>query len=402
MNIYDYINWRGDLTFDRDPLNIVDNLLFTYAAYVDLREVIRNSEPITIRKAAEEFFKLHTEEECLKSGSLIAHAPVVFRRMSETARFGNILITDYVRAIDADQSQQFSAMHFVIDRKTDYIAFCGTDDTIVGWKEDFQLSYKTVRAQQLAAEYLNSTARKMFRNYIVGGHSKGGALAVYGAMEAAPAVKKKILAIYSNDGPGISSISLNDEKLAMIKDRMIKIIPQLSVFGLLFDNGEKKVVVVSDRSGLYEHDPVSWQVTGTDFVRGKLSDDCVVIQQVLMEFLDTMSIAEREDLVNEMYSAFVKADIVNTTDFTQKGIPVVFKFLKEVTSLNENARKSLDKLISVMRRILSEKAEDAVKKKVKDMSDSISDLLKSTGKKKDKEDTVTQQQQGTDDRSEEK
>lgn len=381
MNFYDYINWRGDLTFERDPFNIVDNLLFTYAAYVDLREVIKDGNPMTIHDAAEEYFKTHTEEECLKSGSLIAHAPVVFRRMGECARFRNLLITDYIRDIDEEASQQFSAMHFTIDKKTDYVAYCGTDDTIVGWKEDFQLSYKIVNAQIKAADYLNRTC-KAFHKYFVGGHSKGGNLAVYGAMKANKNVKNRIIRVYSNDGPGISDIAIDDKQFAEISNRMIKVLPEFSVFGMLFDNHEPKIVLKSSMNGLYEHDPVSWQVCGTDFVRGELSEDCMLIQDVLNDFLLTMTIAEREDLVNEMYSAFVKAGIENTTDFTQKGVPLVLKLLKEVTNLNENAGKSLEKLLQVLGKIVSERAEDAVKKKVMDVSEVLPGFIKNPIKKR--------------------
>jgi hypothetical protein len=379
MNFYDYLTWRGDLTFDRDQFNIVDNLLFAYSAYTDLREVITTDEPITVHEAAERFFKLHTEEECLKSGSLIAHAPVVLRRMGESRRFGDLLITDYVREIDEETSTQFSAMHFVINNRISYVAFCGTDDTIIGWKEDFQLSYKTVSSELKAAEYINRTADKMFHNYYVGGHSKGGTLAVYAAMEAKPSVKGKILKVYSNDGPGISDISVDKEKFETVRDRIVKIIPEFSVFGLLFDNGEEKKIVKTSKSGLYQHDPIGWQVSGTDFVCGTSSDYAPVIQDVLNEFLKTMTLAEREDLVNEMYSAFVKAGIENTTDFTKQGIPVLIKFLREVTSLNENARASLDKLLSVVKKMLSEKVGEAVKSKVNDVGDVVKNKVNDVG-----------------------
>ncbi len=379
MNIYDYLTWRGDLSFERDPFNDVDNLLFTYAAYTDLRKVLKKNEPVTIHMAAEAFFKLHTEEECLKSGSLIAEAPIILRRMGNTKRFGDILISDYVRDIDEERSQQFSAMHFLIDRKTSFIAYCGTDDTIVGWKEDFQLSYKTVSAELRAAEYINKTAVKMFHNYYIGGHSKGGTLAVYAAMEARPSIKEKILKIYSNDGPGISDISIDQQKYESIRNKIVKIIPQLSIFGLLFDNGEEKRVVKASKSGLYEHDPIAWQVSGTDFVQGTLSDYAALIQNILNEFLKTMTLAEREDLVNEMYSAFVKAGIENTTDFTKQGIPVLIKFLREVTNLNENARAALDKLLSVLRKMISERVEEAVKNKVNDVGGVVKNKVSDVG-----------------------
>ena len=383
MNIYDYLTWRGDLTFERDPFNDVDNLIFCYAAYTDLREVLKTGKPVTVRMAAEAFFKFHTEEECLKSGSLIAEAPIILRRMGQTKRFGNIKITDYIRDINEEDSRQFSAMHFKIDRIIDYIAFCGTDDTIIGWKEDFQLSYKTVTAQKMAAEYLNNTATKRFHRYYVGGHSKGGNLAVYGAMEAQDDVKKKIIKVYSNDGPGISAISMNEKNYEEIKEKTFKIIPEFSVFGLLFDNHEKRLVVKSEKSGLYEHDAVGWEVSGTSFVQGILSNDIVIIHDVLNEFLESMTLEERKELVDRLYSAFVNAGINNTTDFTKKGIPVLLKFLRQVTNLNENAGKSLEKLLGIIGKTVSEKAGDAVKKTVRNVSEAVPEFIKTNVFKKE-------------------
>ena len=390
MNFYDYLIWRGDLTFEQDGFNEVDNLLFAYSAYTDLREVIKPDEALTVHEADERFFALHTEEECLKSGSLIAHAPVVLRRMGASKRFGDLHITNYVREIDEDNDTQFSAMHFEISNRLTYVAFCGTDDTIIGWKEDFLMSYKVVNAQIMAAEYLNRTAVKNFHKYIVGGHSKGGNLAAYGAMKAKEQIKKKIVSVYSNDGPGISDFAMDKEEFAAIKDRMIKIIPELSVFGTLFENNEKKLVIQSEKSGLYQHDAVGWMVSGKEFVRGVKSQDSIVIQEVLNEFLNSLSVEEREKIVEEMYSAFVKAGIHNTTDFTQKGIPVVLKFVREVSRINETAGKLLDQLLQILMKMLSERAEDAVKTTVKNVTDAIPDFIKQplTEKAEDAAETV--------------
>ena len=388
MNMYDYLIWRGDLTFDRDPFNAVDNLLFSYAAYTDLREVITSDEPVTISQAIEAFFKLHTEEECLKSGSLIAHAPVIMRRMGASKRFGNVLITNYVRDINEQQSQQFSAMHFGIDKRTSYVAFCGTDDTIVGWKEDFQLSYKIVNAQLMAAEYLNRTVDKRLHRYIVGGHSKGGNLAVYGAMMATDAVKKKITAVYSNDGPGISDIAMDKKKFASIKGKLIKVIPEFSIFGLLFDNGEKRIVIESEKSGAYEHDAVGWMIQGNDFVRGTLSNDSLAIQDVVNAYLEALTLQEREELVDELYEAFVNAGIKNTTDFTQKGIPVILKFIREMTRLNDSADESVDKLVAIIKKTISEKASDKVKDIMNNIADSVPDFLKPASSREEEKKTT--------------
>ena len=381
MNMYDYLKWRGDLSFAQDGFNIVDNLLFSYACYTDLSEVIKEDETITLKEAAERYFETHKEEEVLKSGSFIAHAPVILRRMGESNRFGDVKMSGYIRNVDKSSTEQFSAVCFEYEPRKAYIAFCGTDDTIIGWKEDFQMSYKVINAQKKAVKYLNSVAKKPFFTYNVGGHSKGGTLAVYAAMKANKNIRKKLINVYSNDGPGLSGMSMDQEAYDSIKSRIIKIIPEFCIVGLLFDNEEDNLVIKSDKALMMQHDAVSWQILGTHFEEGKLAKESLLIHQGLFEFLNSMDISQREKLVTKMFETFDKAGIENTTDFTQKGFPLVIKFLKEVVSVDESARQSFIDLLSVFGKLASEKAGNTIRQKVKETTDQISELLNRDNKK---------------------
>lgn len=385
--MYDYLKWRGDLTFRQDGFNIVDNLLFAYACYTDLTEVVSEDETVTIHEAAERLFKLHTEEEMLDSGSLIAHAPVILRRMGESKRFGSLLISNYVRRVNEEETEQFSAMHFQIDPRTTYIAFCGTDDTIIGWKEDFMMSYKVIKAEKSAADYINHTAKKNFHHYYVGGHSKGGTLAAYAAMKASPAIKKKIINVYSNDGPGISPIAMDAVRFAAIQPKLIKVIPELSIVGSLFDNEDNKVIIKSSESLFWEHDAVGWQILGKDFERGTLTEESKLVREGVRDFLASMDMKQRKEWVDEMFLAFDKAGIVGVPDFSKKGLPILVKFIKEILSINDNAKDAFGKLGQVFGSLASERAEDVIKDKFKNISDGIGDMIKSIGKKKDDKDT---------------
>ena len=290
MNMYDYISWRGDLPFSKDPFNIVDNLLFSYIIYTDLSSIAGyDGEGITIRQAGEKYFETHTEEEILKSTSFIAQAPLVLRAMGSSRRFGDIRIRYYVHNIDREKVEQFSAAHFLIDNSTSYIAYAGTDDTFVGWKEDFMMSYQTISAQISAADYLNRTATGMFHRYYLGGHSKGGNLAEYAGVHATDKVRKKIIRVFSNDGPGLADYAMDQEGYEKISDRFTKIVPELSVFGMLYDRNENRIVIRSDKTGIMQHDAIGWQILGTDFVRAeKLDDNSNLIQQGIREFLNTI------------------------------------------------------------------------------------------------------------------
>ena len=204
-NIMDYISWRGDLTFEQSKFNEVDNLILACFSYVNLDGIpaVAEQKGIELKNLTEEFMKLHTMEELEADKSFIRLAPFMMLEMAETNRFGNSVIRNYVNEIVTEAEQQFAAVEIVLEDGTSYVSFRGTDDTIIGWKEDFNLSTGVVPAQERAVEYVRRVSENTSGMLRVGGHSKGGNLAIYGAVMCKEA-HEKIMEVYSNDGPGFS------------------------------------------------------------------------------------------------------------------------------------------------------------------------------------------------------
>ena len=143
-NVMDYLEWRGDLTFEQSPFNDVDNVILAQLAYVDFRDVIPSlqmNRGITLKKASEIFFDLHTEEELSRDKSFIKDAPYLMKKAASTKRFKDVILSDYVDTIDEILEKQFGAFHIKLTPQLTYVAFRGTDDTLVGWKEDFNMSF---------------------------------------------------------------------------------------------------------------------------------------------------------------------------------------------------------------------------------------------------------------------
>ena len=201
-NIMDYIEWRGDLPFTQSEFNDVDNLILACFSYVNLDGIqeAASQNGIELKALTEKFLQLHTEKELKEDKSFIRFAPFMMLEMAKTERFGQCVIRNYVNEIVAEEAQQFSAVEICLSDGTSYISFRGTDDTIVGWKEDFNLSTGVVPAQERAVEYLRRIAGSLQEMVRVGGHSKGGNLAVYGAVMCKE-IHPWILQVYSNDGP---------------------------------------------------------------------------------------------------------------------------------------------------------------------------------------------------------
>ena len=208
-NIEDYMLWRGDIELDNKNINEIDALVLTQIAYLDFSDAFVNKECVPLHEAIKNVDGSQYDKEIFSTNKNRYNLAVL---MAETPRFKNLMLSDYVNNIDKDSDLQFSAICFDIDNKLKFVSFRGTDGTLVGWKEDFQLSYTTpVPAQEESRKYLNNIAKGLKKKIIIAGHSKGGNLAVYSAMFAYKNTKKKISLIYSFDGPGFEENIIESE-----------------------------------------------------------------------------------------------------------------------------------------------------------------------------------------------
>ena len=201
--IRDYIKWRGDLEFDRDGFNTIDNLILSVVSYVEMDGFFRDfSKPVNIGDICDIFFREKYDEKRYRQGSVLHDAPLILREIADTPRFRDIRVRNYLSLNDTERVLQFAAMEFMLPDGTSYVAYRGTDDTLVGWKEDFFLAIRETEAEKEAVSYLNRIAAGRDRPLRLGGHSKGGHLAVYAGAECKEKCRDRIISIYSNDGPG--------------------------------------------------------------------------------------------------------------------------------------------------------------------------------------------------------
>ena len=203
-NMNEYLKWRGDLTFDKDPFNIVDNLILAQLAYVDYDGIVFETRdyPVPIIDVCRRYWELHTEEEIRKRESFVKLSPFLLRPVAESRRFGKTKLCGYVNFLSKDVEAQMSAVQFELEDGTVYVAFRGTDESLIGWKEDFNLSYMSMtEGQKLAAEYLKKNFSDTALKLRVGGHSKGGNFAVFASSFAGDAIRKQIIKVYCNESP---------------------------------------------------------------------------------------------------------------------------------------------------------------------------------------------------------
>lgn len=338
MNIIDYLKWRGDLSLKASPFNEVDNLIISQMAYTSFDEYFKLKDSYTISELSDLFFNDHTDEEIMASKSFVKLAPFVLREMANSIRFKDCLVHDFVSTIDEKTFEQFCCFQVDLSDHTTYVAFRGTDDTIVGWHEDFCMSFEIVPAQVAAKEYIQKLSP--YRKYRIGGHSKGGALALYAGLNA-PRKGKNIINVYSNDGPGLNRKYLSQEELDAyenIKGKIIKIVPEFDFFGVLFSKDYITKVVKSDAVMLLQHSAMSWLVEGTKFVETTLSEESKMIEVNYREFLDNANEEECKAFTEEIFDVLRDNNVDTVSEFIEGGLPLFVKTLYEISNMNKKSK----------------------------------------------------------------
>jgi len=349
-NIMDYISWRGDLSFEQSQFNEVDNLILACFSYVNLDGIsaVTKQKGIGLKKLTKEFMKLHTMKELEADKSFIRLAPFMMMEMAKSVRFGKCVVRNYVNDIVTEAEQQFAAMEIVLEDGTSYVSFRGTDDTIIGWKEDFNLSTGVVPAQKRAIEYLQKISEHTDEMLRVGGHSKGGNLAIYGSVMCKSA-HEKILEIYSNDGPGFSREFQELPETKEMMPKIIRIIPEYSIIGTLLEHEKEPVIVASSSKGLLQHDGFSWEVQGPALVRrDSLNKTALRFIEILHKWIDGMDMEQKRLLIEDLFATLQASGYENLSEVQSGGLKSLAAMVKRVEKFAPESRGMMQELLTAI------------------------------------------------------
>lgn len=347
-NMMDYLDWRGDLSLTREPFCEVDNLLMAYLAYVRMDGIApAPGEPKkSLREISEAFFQTYSEEKLKKEKSLTRLAWKVMPKLVESTRFGNIWIQNYVNYVSQEKEAQFCAMEILLDDGTAFVAYRGTDDTIVGWKEDFALVTGEVTAQTAAVDYLNYVGGGSERMLRVGGHSKGGNLAVYASARCKEQVQNLILKVYDNDGPGFRQEFLETPELLAVTPKIVRIIPEYSIIGLLLLHNVKPLVVKSSQNAAMQHDGLTWEVLGNHFVYAKeVGAASLVFDKTLKNWMGEIEESKREAFIDDFFSVLQAPGVETLTELQSGGLRNLKAMLSRAEELQPESKKIIQQLL---------------------------------------------------------
>ena len=308
-DLFDYLIWRGDLPMDLVPPNPVDTLILSALSYLDYDGLVPGDflHPVPLHVVEEAFAAMPDRDERVR----VKRDADLLAACAATERFGHLKLAFYRSELLPQMQSQFAALTWLLPDGTAMITYRGTDMTITGWKEDFNMSFQSsVPAQEKALWYLEAFARVHMGPIRLTGHSKGGNLAVYAAARTVPENQERILSVHNHDGPGFHSAMLRDPGYREILERVRTFVPQSSVVGMLLEHEEPYTVVKSRQLSLLQHEPYSWEVQGGDFVRMEEVDDSSrFVDQTIKQWLSTTSMEERNAFVDAVYELLTLGQI---------------------------------------------------------------------------------------------
>jgi hypothetical protein len=351
--LFDYLQWRGDLEFSQDGLNEVDSLIFSNLAYLRLDGIVSTEitdSPIPLAQIAEHFSKTDPTHPDSSNYYYPEKINKLLRETANTKRFKEVHLLAYMNRLDYKCSNQFSAVVFTLGNDHSYIAFRGTDNSIAGWKENFLMSFtEEVLAQKQAVSYVNHIANQLDGTFYLGGHSKGGNLAVYAGANVKPEVQDRILKIFSNDGPGFLASVVESEGYKKISHKVKSIIPKSSVVGMLLDTSKNFEVVDSTGHGIFQHDSFLWQVKGAQFIyEDELSKNSRNIDNTLRLWLDKLSLEQREQFFDALFEIIEETGAHTLDELSGEKLKVVNMMIKKYRSMDSETQSLLTKTIEIL------------------------------------------------------
>ena len=359
-HIFDYLDWRGDVPFSVSPFNEVDNYIVSKIGCCDFDGIVpADAGAVALGEALPAYF-----DRCGSAGAYFGVlaspqlAPLL-RRLPEVPRFRDLGLSGFVRRALPECDEQFSALTVSIPDGTHYVSFRGTDDTLYAWKEDCMMALSgAVPAQRDAADYLLWAASAYDGPLRVGGHSKGGNLAVYAAAQADEAVQDRISIIYNNDGPGFDAAFLVSPGYRRVRDRLLTLLPQYSIVGTLLEQDTNCVIVRSGRFGIAAHDGFNWGVRGTQFLRcADMSRSSRAFDATMGRVLGEMDMDQRRDFIETLFRILSATGAVTLTDINERRLRKALSIARGMAKEKTVSRFVVDVIEQMVKEYVAVSAE---------------------------------------------
>lgn len=382
-NIISYVKKWGQYSLFERPFNEVDSLVLCQLVYLHYGNFVpglgKRNHPVSIQ----DIYKDPEKDHILDDYWYRQNNKELFGAVAESRRFGSLKMNFYVDIINEEEQAQFSAMTYVLEDKNIYIAYRGTDATIVGWKEDLNLAFsKPLPSHQLAVEYMERVAGMTAGNFYTGGHSKGGNLAAYAAMNCASRTKERLLKVFNNDGPGFRPEIREKGNYQEIKERMVKFIPRSSLVGTILEDHDDFILVESRGVGMLQHNAYSWKIEEDHFIRAKnMAEGKMVRDAALNEWILSLTEEETHAFVDTLYDVVSASEASNVFEFGADWKNCLQNIFEAAKEIDETTRKVIFKIIRSLFEITGEKRATELREKRREIKKELKAVRAPRGKK---------------------
>lgn len=372
-NIIDYVKEWGKYSFDEEPFNEVDSLALCQMMYFNYKEFVPGLEERNAPVGIQSIYVHPDRERILDDYWYRENNKALFEAAAGSRRFGNLKMNYYVNIINEETQTQFSAMTYILEDKNVYIAYRGTDATIVGWKEDLNMAFsKPLHSQQLAVEYMDRVAGYIGGSFYTGGHSKGGNLAVYAAMNCKPETREGLLRVYNNDGPGFRPEIRHQGHYEEIADRVVKFIPRSSLVGTILEDQDDYEIIESRGVGMLQHNAYSWKIENGAFLRAKnMTNGKLLRDAALNEWILTLSDSEIHAFVDTLYDVVAASEASNLFEFGADWKKCTQNVLEAAKGLDEATKKAISKIFHSLFEISRELAAAELQEKGRELQKEV-------------------------------
>lgn len=342
MNIIDYIKKHKNEDFNTFKFTEVDSLILSLLPYINYTDIVNpfKKKKITLKEVVE---KLNNNQVKYR-GIFVSNTYKMLNLMAETKRYGDALLYNYMNVVN--EEMQFGALTIKLNDKSKFVAFAGTDSSIIGWEEDFKMAYLYPGAsQKYATVYLNKAIGLLDKVIRVGGHSKGGNLAISSVMNAKFYIRKKIKFIYNFDGPGFLKDQVESVEYKKISDKIKMYVPTESIIGMILYHQSEYTVVKAKGFNILQHDAFNWLCTDFAFIKDKQNKRSKSLELKLTKKLEELPTEKRINLIKNMFSIFKNNEIKDTKEIK---ITKIFKLIKSFKELDKETQNMLTELLLIL------------------------------------------------------
>ncbi|MDO4432863.1 MAG: DUF2974 domain-containing protein [Aerococcaceae bacterium] len=340
--LINYLQTIGTQSFTEQPLNATDILLLTELLYLPVDDVVPHSLDsfLSLEKIAISYLENHPQH--FKNNAFLASEAraKLMEHVGQSTRFKHLKLAHFINEVHLEDEMQFAAATYQIDENHYLVVFRGTDDTLVGWKEDFKISYlQSIPAQQAAVNYLQQTLEQLDGHIYVSGHSKGGNLAIFACAHLAPTQFERLIHIYAFDAPGFNATFLEKDSYRQLENKLSTYVPEDAIIGQLMQHASTPHVVKSRAFGLEQHNSLNWEIHEGDFVYlDKVSTLSLIIDQTFAQWLDNRNTEELQYFFDTIFDVFKQADIASLNELSNDFWGSLKAIQQAISTLNEKDR----------------------------------------------------------------